>query len=62
MLSPIRFTIYIDGLLEELKLSGIGCHMGHKYAVEFSYAEALLPPSLSSLKWIIKTCEDYDEE
>ena len=26
---PILFTIYLDGLLEILKLSGIGCQVGH---------------------------------
>ena len=37
VLSPIPFTIYIDGLLERLKLSGIGCHLGHAYEGAFGY-------------------------
>ena len=49
VLSPILFTIYIDDLLERLKLSGIGCHVGHTYAGAFGYADdvALLAPSLT---------------
>ena len=28
VLSPIVFAVYTDGLLERLKNTGVGCHMG----------------------------------
>ena len=53
VLSPILFTIYIDGLLDRLKQSGVGCHIGRTYADAFGYADdiALLDPSLSGLTY-----------
>ena len=27
-LSPMLFTLYLDGLIQKLKHSGIGCHIG----------------------------------
>ena len=41
-----------------------GCHIGRAYAGAFGYADdiALLAPSLSSFKRMIKICEVYDEE
>ena len=63
-LSPILFTIYIDGLLERLKNAAIGCHIGRVYAGAFGYADdlALIAPSLHSLKRMILICERYAEE
>ena len=64
VLSPILFTIYIDGLLDRLKQSCVGCHIGRTYAGAFGYADdiALIAPSLSGLKRMIKICEVYAEE
>jgi retron-type reverse transcriptase len=31
VLSPILFTIYIDELLNELRKSGLGCHIGQQF-------------------------------
>ncbi len=61
VLSPILFTIYIDGLLEELRASGIGCHVGQTFAGAFGYAGdiVLLSPSIDAMKHCIKICEAY---
>ena len=32
VLSPTLFTCYIDGLIDNLKRSGIGCKVGSAYA------------------------------
>ena len=63
-LSPILFTIYIDGLLVRLKNAAIGCHIGRVYAGAFGYVDDvdLIAPSLYSLKQIIIICEKYAEE
>ena len=42
----------------------MGCHIGRTYAGAFGYTDdiALLSPSLSGLKPMIKICEVYTEE
>ena len=59
VLSPILFTLYIEGLLERLIQSGVGCQIGCTYAGKFGYADciALLALGLTSLKRIIKICK-----
>ena len=32
VLSPVLFSVYLDGLLEELVNSGVGCHWGCLFA------------------------------
>ena len=61
VLSPILFTMYIDGLFYELKRAGVGCHINGEYAGAFGYADdiVLLSPSLCALKHSITLCEDY---
>ena len=61
VLSPILFTMYIDGLFYELKGAGVGCHINGEYAGAFGYADdiVLLSPSLCALKHSITLCEDY---
>ena len=52
VLSPILFTMYIDGLFYELKRAGGGCHINGEHAGAFGYADeiVLLSPSLYALK------------
>ena len=37
VLSPLLFSIYVDDLLERLKQSGVGCHIGHIFVGAFGY-------------------------
>ena len=64
MLSLILFFIYIDSLLQKLKDSGLGCHVGLTFAGAFCYADdlALVSLSLSGLRQMIQICEQYDME
>ena len=64
VLSPVLFTIYIDGLLKRLKESGFGCHIGLSYAGAFGYADdiALVSPSLYGLRKMISICESYAKD
>ena len=64
VLSPILFSMYIDCLLEKLKESGLGCHVGRTFAGTFAYADdiALISPSLSGLCQMIQICEQYAME
>ena len=56
VISPLLCSLYIDELFLLLKESGMGCHVGLTYAGAFGYADdiALVAPSLSSLKQMIK--------
>ena len=64
VLSPINFFMYIDSLLEKLKDSGLGCHVGSTFAGAFAYADdlALISPSISGLRQMIQICEQYAME
>ena len=63
VISPLLFSLYIDELFLILKESGMGWHVGLTYAGAFGYADdvALVAPSLSSLKQMIKICEQFAE-
>ncbi len=39
ILSPTLFGVYIDGMLLQLKESGIGCHIGDVYCRRLGYAD-----------------------
>ena len=64
VLSPILFSVYMDGLLLKLKQSGIGCHVGNWYVGCLAFADdiTLLAPTLSALKKLVSICEDYASE
>ena len=49
VLSPIPFINYIDGLLERLKQSGVGCHISRSYVGAFGHADDIA--LLVKLKW-----------
>ena len=61
VLSQILFSIYIDCLLQKLKDSGLGCHVGCTLTGEFGYADdlSLVSPSLSGMRQMIQICEQY---
>ena len=61
VMSPLLFGIYVDGLLERLEKSGIGCNVGTKYCGAIGYADdvILLVPSISGLRKMINICEQY---
>ena len=61
VISPLLFSLYIDELFLLLKESDMGCHVGLTTAGAFGYADdiALVAPSLTSLKQMIKICEQF---
>ena len=52
VVSPILFSVYIDGFFEKLEESGVGCHIGNHYTGGIGYADDLtiLTPTRSGLK------------
>ena len=53
--SPILFSVYLDGLLQKLADSGVGCHWGHLFAGAVCYADdiVLLAPCPSALRILL---------
>ncbi len=41
VLSPILFSVYIDGIFEQLRVSGIGCRIGNQYTGGLVYDDDL---------------------
>ncbi len=64
VLSPILFSVYIDGLFTRLSNSGIGCYIGNHFAggVGFADDNKILSPSNRGLQLMIHICEDYTKE
>ena len=60
-LAQILISIYIYSLLQKLKDSGLGCHVGRNFAGALAYADdlALVSPFLSVLRQTIQICEQY---
>ena len=64
ILSPILFGVYVDELLNRLKRSDIGCHLGIHYIGALGFADdiILLCPTLAGLKIMISICEQFAAE
>jgi len=58
-LSPYLFAVYIDTVLEKVRLSAGGCHMKWHCVSILMYADdiLLLAPSVSSLQNLLTLCE-----
>ena len=63
VLSPTLFSIYVNGMIEELVKAKIGCHVGNKYYGVIGYADdiMLIAPSQLAMNKMISICENYAE-
>ena len=63
-LSPILFTVYMDGLLVKLRESGFGCYIGDLFLGVVAYCDdfLLLSPTRNGLQNLLQICEKYAEE
>ena len=61
VLSPLLFSVYLDGLLSELSDCGVGCFWGSSFAGAFCYADGivLLAPCASALRTMLSICNKY---
>jgi len=61
VLSPVLFCVYIDGLLNALSASGVGCHIGYMFVGALAYADdiVLVSPTAHGMRSMLKMCEDY---
>lgn len=61
--SPDLFNLYINDLIEELRSSRIGCHVGNVCINNLSYADdmVLLSPSINGIRKLLSICERYSK-
>ena len=55
------FSVYLDGLLQKLADSGVGCHWGHLFAGAVCYADDIVLLALcpSALRILLNICSSY---
>ena len=63
VLSPVLFTVYLDGLINQLKKKGLGCHFNVHFVGCFIYADdiTLLAPSRDALNNMLDVCRVFAE-
>ena len=61
VLSPVLFSVYMDGLLYKLKDSGVSCYWGCRFVDGLCCADdlVLLAPSVSALRMMLAICEIF---
>ncbi|KAL0883177.1 hypothetical protein ABMA27_016619 [Loxostege sticticalis] len=59
--SPSLFNLYMNGLIDELSKTNVGCHINGVCVNNISYADdmVLLSPSAGALKQLLSICESY---
>jgi hypothetical protein len=62
--SPILFCIYIDGKLQMLTASSVGCYMGSVFIRALAFADdiILIAPSATAMRKQLSICNEYDDE
>lgn len=63
VLSPILFSVYLDGLLRELRRKQLGCTIAGCWVGALGYADDLivLAPNREVLQAMLRVCEEYAE-
>ena len=64
IVSPVLFCMFVDGLLQRLRYSKIGCWIGSVYVGVLAYADdvTLLAPTPRAMRLQLQICEDYARE
>ncbi|XP_045447822.1 uncharacterized protein LOC123656159 [Melitaea cinxia] len=57
--SPTIFNLYMDDLIVALSRQHIGCHVDRVCVNNISYADDMLSASISGIRQLVQTCEDY---
>ena len=64
ILSPILFSIYMDGLISNLRTAGMGCRISRYFVGVIVYADdvVILAPSVFALRAMLRLCILYADE
>ena len=62
--SPLLFSVYMDGLMIQLRRSNLGCSIDRFYFGVLGYADdlLLLSASRSGLQAMVSICEEFASE
>ena len=63
VLSPVIFSVYIDGLLVRLEKATVGCHIGSYYVGTLAHADdiVLLAPTPAAMRRMLDICDEYKQ-
>ena len=61
VISPVLFSLYLDGLIQELRQVGLGCYVHGVWMGCAAYADdlVLLAPSREAMSRMLMVCENY---
>ena len=61
VISPFFYSLYIDPLLDRLRMSGFGCHIKGVDMGALSYADdiTIMCPSIGGLNEMLKICHNF---
>ena len=64
VISPVFYCLYVDILLKSLERDSVGCRLGKHFYGAIGYADdlTLCAPSVSGLRRMIKTCEEFGRD
>ena len=64
ILSPVLFCIYIDGLLDKLADTHIGCYIGRHFLGALAYADdiVLLAPTPTAMRKLLSVCDEFAKD
>ncbi|MEL6989919.1 MAG: reverse transcriptase domain-containing protein, partial [Bacteroidota bacterium] len=64
VMSPLLFTLYVDILIRNLRVTRMGCYIGNVCSAAFVYADdiVLLAPTRKAMQTLLDTCEKFGEE
>jgi len=60
VLSPFLLAVFIDGIVDKVKSSNVGCYISTTCCYIFLYADdiLLIAPSVSGLQILLNACEE----
>jgi len=64
IVSPVLFCVYFDGLLQLLRKSKVGCHIGNVFVGALAYADdlSLLASTPQAMKLLLHVCDKYGKK
>ena len=64
VISQIFLNLYIDPLLDRLRMSGFGCQLKGVYMGALSYADniTIMCPSIGGLNEMLKICHNFAQQ
>ena len=64
MASPALWSVYLDLLIKELRLLGVGCHVGGLFMGAVVYADdvLLMAPTRGAMQMMLDKCQSYAAE